>query len=167
MSNSEQRKTIIDKIKSNKKIQTIIIAVLSVVLVIIFISSFKKTETASVEESQISDYVLRLENRLESALTKVEGAGNVSVVITIESGMETVLATEKTVKQIGSTVETTESPVIINGKPIVLKEMYPKIIGVMIVAEGANNISVLSRIQQATVSLLDININQIEILTMK
>lgn len=167
MSNSEQRKTIIDKIKSNKKIQTIIIAVLSVVLVIIFISSFKKTETASVEESQISDYVLSLENRLESALTKVEGAGNVSVVITIESGMETVLATEKTVKQIGSTVETTESPVIINGKPIVLKEMYPKIIGVMIVAEGANNISVLSRIQQATVSLLDININQIEILTMK
>jgi stage III sporulation protein AG len=55
----------------------------------------------------------------------------------------------------------------VNGKTVVVKEMYPKIIGVLIVAEGAGNIGVMTRIQKATTSLLDIEINQIEILTMK
>jgi stage III sporulation protein AG len=49
----------------------------------------------------------------------------------------------------------------------VIKEKFPEITGVLIVAEGGQSISVLKRIQQATVSLLDINLNQIEILTMK
>ena len=44
--------------------------------------------------------------------------------------------------------------------------MYPKITGVLIVAEGANNLSVMNRLQQATMSLLDIDINQIQILSM-
>ena len=47
------------------------------------------------------------------------------------------------------------------------KENYPEITGVLIVAKGANSISVLTKIQNATTSLLDININKIEILTMK
>ena len=63
--------------------------------------------------------------------------------------------------------DTIPLPIIINGETVVLKELYPKIAGVLIVAEGANSISVFSRIQQAAVSLLDININQIEILTMR
>ena len=50
---------------------------------------------------------------------------------------------------------------------MVLKELYPEIIGVLIVAEGANNIMVLNKLQQATVSLLDIEPKQIEILSMK
>ena len=35
-----------------------------------------------------------------------------------------------------------------------------------LVAKGANNISVMNKLQQATISLLDINLDQIEILTM-
>ena len=64
-------------------------------------------------------------------------------------------------------IETQTSPIIINGKTVVLKEMYPKVKGVLIVAEGANSIAVMTKLQQATMSLLDIEINQIEILTMK
>jgi stage III sporulation protein AG len=44
--------------------------------------------------------------------------------------------------------------------------MYPKIKGVLIIAEGANSIASINKLQQATISLLDININQIEILSM-
>ena len=112
-------------------------------------------------------YVEELENKLSQTLSKVSGAGNVSVVITVESGMQTVLA-NKTVTTTNSNGTTTEeSPIIVNGKTVVLKELYPKIIGVLIVAQGANNIAVLNKLQQATVSLLNIELNQIEILTMK
>jgi stage III sporulation protein AG len=81
--------------------------------------------------------------------------------------METVLAMETATRETSNGIETIETPVLVNGKTIVLKELYPEITGVVIVAEGADSIAVLSKIQQATVSLLDINVDQIEILTMK
>ena len=56
---------------------------------------------------------------------------------------------------------------MLNGKTVVLKELYPKINGVVIVAEGANNITVMRKIQQATTSLLGVDLGRIEILTMK
>lgn len=136
---------------------------LIVIAIIVFNSFFvfDKSETSG------SDYASVLENKLCQTLSMVDGAGKVSVVVTVESEMETVLAMKKTVTETVNGTEIQETPILVNGKTVVLKELYPKIIGVLIVAEGAKNISVLSRIQQATVSLLDININQIEILTMK
>ncbi len=167
MNSSEKVKSIIDKIKSNKKIQIVLVVILSIFIVIFLLSNFSSEETNTVTENSINEYVLSLENRLEETLSKVEGAGKVSVVITVESGMETVIATETTIKETSSGTEKKEAPVIVNGKPIVLMEMYPKITGVVIVTEGANSISVLSKIQQATISLLGINLDQIEILKMK
>ena len=55
---------------------------------------------------------------------------------------------------------------MVNGKPVVLKENYPEIVGVLIVAQGANSISVMKNLQQAAVSLLNINLSRIEILAM-
>ena len=118
------------------------------------------------EGDEIIAYVKDLENRLEKTLSKVKGAGEVSVVITVDSGKETVLASEKvTVTEDGRTT-VTESPIMVNGKPVVLKENYPEIVGVLIVAQGANSISVMKNLQQAAVSLLNINLSRIEILAM-
>jgi stage III sporulation protein AG len=168
MKNSEERvKSIFKKFTENKKAKYLIVAILSVVIIFIFITSFFGSSSKSENTIKTDDYVAKLEKSLEKTLSLVQGAGNVSVVITVESGMETVLAMETVTKQTSSTTEIVEKPLIVNGKPIVLKEKNPKIIGVLIVAQGAKNISVLTKMQQATVSLLDININQIEILTMK
>ena len=157
---------ILNKIKTNKFLQYLLVIVLLVVAAFILFGGEifnKNTASGSFSESYVSDLELRLEN----ALSKVEGAGQVSVVITVESGMESVLAMETVTKESSAGKETIETPIIVNGKTVTLKEMYPKITGVLIVAEGANKIGVLNRIQQATTSLLDINVNQIEILTMK
>ena len=158
-------KSILDKIKNNKKFQLVIIAVCVVLLLVILFGNYNSDNKETVFTSE--NYVSDLESRLSKTLSNVKGAGKVSVVITVESGMETVLAmkVEKTESQSG--IEIVETPLIVNGKTITVKELYPKIIGVLIVAEGANDISVLSKIQQATISLLDINVNQIEILSMK
>ncbi len=167
--NLEQKKkiNIFQLIKENKKIQYLIIAILFISLLFVVFSGFNKDEEQVVKISTSESYVENLENRLSETLSKVEGAGKVSVVITTESGMETVLATTITSKTTEKGTEKVETPIIVNGKTVVLKEKYPKIIGVLIVAEGANNIITMSKIQSATVSLLDIDANQIEILTMK
>ena len=85
----------------------------------------------------------------------------------VESGKETVLAMKKTTTESTGKTEIEETPIIVNGKTVILKENYPKITGVLIVCEGANKITVMKKIQQATTSLLDVDINKIEILAMK
>jgi len=169
MNESTKNNNLIEKFKNNKKFQYLIVALLSIIVIIIFCFNFTSNSNGlkTKENNTVTNYVSELEIRLSDNLSKVKGVGKVSVVISVKSGMETVLAmnTTKTVTDEGTFIE--ETPLIINGKTIVLKELYPEIIGVLIIAEGADNISVLKKIQQATTSLLDVNLNQIEILTMK
>ena len=158
----------LDKIKKNKKLQYFIIAIISILIIIcVFFSVSTEKKTTNTETDLITLYVTNLEEKLSKTLSKVSNAGDVSVVITVESGMETVLATKTVTTKTANGTEIEETPIIINGKTVVIKELYPKIIGVLIVAKGADNIYVRTKIQQATVSLLNIELNQIEILTMK
>lgn len=158
----------LNKFFNNKKFQYVLVGIMAVIVIVIFVLSFiPNNQVKSEEIGAVDEYVKSLETRLSNTLSQVKDAGKVSVVITVESGMETVLAMKTTTKENGGVIETETSPILVNGKTVVIKEKYPNIIGVLIVCQGANNISVLSKIQQATVSLLNINLNQIEILTMK
>ena len=132
----------------------------------VFSKDSSKVNNFSKESEYVQTYVNDLENRLSKTLSKVKDAGKVSIVITVESGMETVLAMNTVTKETSAGIQTETTPLIINGKTVVVKELYPKITGVLIVAEGAKSITVMNKLQQATISLLDINIDQIEILSM-
>jgi len=164
--NNQKKYDFIKKIKENKKIQIAIILTLLVfmILLLCFGGVFQKT---SDEQTDVAlNYVAQLENRLQNTIKKINGVGDVNVIINVESGMETVIAMEKTINKTADGIETVEKPVLVNGKTVVLKEAYPKIVGVIIVAEGASNITLMTKIQQATTALLDINANKIEILSM-
>ena len=155
-----------DFVKKNKLISYLIAIFIAILLSIVLFSGTNSTKNTNEQLDNI-EYVETLETRLSDALSSVLGAGKVKVVITVESGMETVLATKVSINQNNGVVERKEEPITVNGKTVVIKENYPKITGVLIVAQGAENISVKTRILNATVSLLDINVNDIEILTMK
>ena len=167
--NNKLISTFLEKIRTNKKIQYLIISIFIVIILCMLVFCGTIKDTSSVDTSDpIISYVNSLEAKLSNVLSNVSGAGNVSVIISVEYGMETVLAMQTTTKENASgQIETQTTPIIINGKTVVIKELYPKVKGVLIVAEGASNISVMTKLQQATMSLLDIKINQIEILAMK
>ena len=170
MSNFSQKiSDLTEKVKNNKKIKYLLIGLLIAVLIVaILFPSINKIKGDNEDTlTQNTDYVASLENKLSQTLSKVDGVGKVSVVITVKSGMETVLAMKTTVTETSNGTETVQTPIIVNGDTIVVKELYPEITGVLIVAEGAENITVMKRLQQATVSLLDVKIDQIEILGMK
>lgn len=160
----EKKRSVLEWIKNKKVLEYGFIVFLVIAVFLFVLSTFSdSSDKSAVAEDSVGRYVERLESKLSSVLSAVENAGKVDVVISVESGMETVYAYETVIK--GET--TTQTPVLVGGKPVVVKEVYPPITGVLIVAQGANSVSVMRKLQQATISLLNVDIQQIEILTMK
>lgn len=155
------------KIKENKKVKYILIFVLIIALILVIFSDKLTNKSTVAENNDAVTYINNLQDNLQGIIEKIDGAGKTRVLINIESGMETVIAMKKTVKEEGNIIETEETPILVNGKTVTLREDYPKIVGAVIVCEGAKNISVVNSIINATTSLLNIDKNQIEILKMK
>lgn len=154
-----------EKTRKSKYFSLILVVFLLVVLGFILFYNVNSKNTSM--ETTNNNYVVNLENKLETLLESIENVGQVSVAITVDGSAETVIAmkTVTTQTEQGKTVE--ETPIMVNGKTVTLKEVNPKIIGVVIVAEGGKDFTTIRKIQQATVSMLGVNIDNIEILTMK
>lgn len=123
-----------------------------------------------------------LQKRLESILSKIEGAGNISVMLTYTSSIEKVPAydTKRTDNDTqekdngGGTRNITDRDVENkvafeeNGsggkKPIILKELQPPVKGVVVVADGASEPVVKESISRAVQVLVDIPVHKIQVL---
>ncbi len=150
----------IKKFLSKIKIEYLIVIVLTVICLIFVFGGISSEKTES--KSDIDEYVSSLENKLKKNLSLVSGAGKVSVIISVESGMETVLATVKTTED--NSIK--EEPFTVGGKTVVITETYPKITGVVIVAEGANNLAVRVSLINAVSVFLNVESDKIQILSM-
>lgn len=181
-SNIEGFGGIIKKIKKVKHLD-IVLAVAVVGLALIFaLSSFGGGTTSTSTSVESVDY-LDLENRVCDVLGQIKGAGRVKVMINFADSGEIVTATtsntshDKTTDKSGSGDRTTESktdvtsPVIIekNGEdsPLIVKEIAPEVLGVVVVAEGADKASVRINLLQAVQTLLRVDASKVEIFTMK
>ncbi len=172
---------LVDKLKQNKKLQFIVVGLLVVILFLIFgstlipkgNSSNSSTNTGSTTNQY--DYANLLENKLASTLSSIKDAGKVSVMITLEGGVEIEIAytieerinnsTGSSNSQESSTIIKTPVLITQNGvtKPVILNEKNPAIQGVVIVASGANNTRVKLDILRAAVAVLNIEPSIIEI----
>lgn len=127
--------------------------------------------TSSLEYSNI------LESKLKNVLGNIKGVGNVSVMVTLESGPELKIATqtdERTntvTNSSGTTTSVTivEEPIIITQKgedsPLVLMEILPVVKGVIVVAEGAKDVGIKLQLLEAVQALLDLPSVNIQILS--
>lgn len=150
-----------EKVKKIKTEYLIVIALAVVAFIIAFNFFFKRAEPASIG-NEIESYVSILEEKLETCLKKVNGAGKVSVIISVASGKEQVVATERKTDNFGNV---TESPIMVGGKPFVVKESYPEIVGVVIVSDGAKNLNVKMSLLNAAQVFLSIDESKIKILS--
>lgn len=159
MNNKKSFKDLLKKVKP----EYLMIAAAAVIVLILFGSSFVKTQTE--KDYNVNDYVDMLETKLSDRLSELDGAGKVNVIISVKSGMRSEIATEKQVGGIGD--RTTETPVLISGKPLVLGEIYPEICGVIIMAKGAENIKVRLSLITAAQTFLDVSSDKIQVLPMR
>lgn len=158
----------LEKLKSDKKTRVSLIVVLVIIVVVSTVVCLKNENGVSEQTyDEVGLYVSGLESRLEKTLSEIDGAGKVSVVITVSSGMETILAVKKTETEKNGVIEREETPILVNGKTVTVTEKYPEITGVLIVCEGASNIITLSKIQNAVTSVLGVQLNKVEILARK
>ena len=161
--------TLIEKIKDKAKkikVEHLIIAVAVIAIFIIFLSSFNNN-SSTIASVDVDSYITNLEDKLSTELSKIDGAGKVSVLISVKTGLTTEIATEKKVINNSDGITTEETPILVSGKPIILTEVYPEIVGVIIIAKGAEDLKVRMSLLTAAQTFLDITSDKIEILTMR
>ncbi len=126
-----------------------------------------------------------LETRLKALLVQVEGVGKVDVMITYSTSKENVPAYD--IKKSGSATdeqdseggsrkvrqEDYDSTLVYEDspaggkKPVVLKQLEPEVKGVLVVAEGADQVEVRNRICKAVTVVLSVPMHKVEVIQRK
>ncbi len=105
---------------------------------------------------------------LKEIIGKIRGVGEVEVMVTYYSDTEKALAyetqEENNKKDSGEEASINQKAVMSDGAPVVLKNLYPKVKGVVVVAEGAGNITVKKEIQDAVTTALDVAVHKVCVL---
>lgn len=182
-------KQYLENVNSKKFIRNLLIlllvgAILLIVSSILFEGKDKKEpytdRSLSENETEFTteDYSEILEKKLEHILSEIKGVGNVKVMVTLEDTAEKIPATNTTKNQETSKEEDSQggsretlredsSAQIVTkggeGTLIVLKELKPEVKGVIVVAEGAENLEVQEKLYHAVKTVLAIPGNKVEI----
>lgn len=147
----------------------------------------KNEENTNINSNNIitkEDYEDKQKTDLINILKKMDGVGDVDVMITFENGEQKVPAYDKTEQK--STTEETDtqggkrvnnqnndnSKVVMtqnDGKnePFILTTYKPKIVGLVIVAEGAENSKTKYEIEQAVSKLYNLSLDKVNVYSMK
>lgn len=143
-------------IKKDKLILIFLVGILLVIIKLPTKSSSKNNTNeyniqSSVTKSAGSNYGTLMELQLEEILSKVTGVGKTNVAVILKDSGKTVLNLEDSD----------------NTSKKIEKEDKPEIQGVLIVAEGAGNVEIVSEITDAVSALLGIPVNKIKVLKME
>lgn len=158
-----------------------------------FFSSFKgeeegstslKKETVLSNSDDTEQYILSLEKKLKKVLKKVEGIGDVEVMITLKSSKEVITLKDnpyrkETVTESDSVggqresevMEEEEQSVLVTTKegenvPYILKEIEPELEGVIVIAQGGGNSNIKNEIIEAVEVLFNIPVHKIKVMKM-
>lgn len=149
------------KLRSGRILEILIVLIIVVIVAIVVYNFLEGRKSEDAGETS-ADYGTELEEGLAKVLSEIDGAGEVSVMISFSDDGERVIAMQTTTDADGTTVT---EPVLIDGDVVVLEEKKPEISGVLIVAAGANDLRVRFDILSATASVLNINQSLIKVYT--
>ncbi len=152
--------------------------------VIIFVGLFllvlpqgeKEKETA--KESFVEFELDRFEKRIEACLSECNGVGRCKVILSINSGPESVFEkdSKKSARENESGVmiesDSDIKPSIVSEgsgrqSPLIVKELYPEFRGAVIICDGADRTDVQSSVISSVSALTGLGSNKISIIKMK
>jgi len=142
------------KIFKNKN-NRLICLILIIGVVLMAVASVDKNKKADVQPTAAVTSVEDEEKRLANILSQIDGAGEVSVMITYYS------SSEKKVSSREKEESEDKKAVMTDGEPMVVKEVYPKVRGVIVTADGGGNSAVRSAISEAVTASLDVPAHRI------
>lgn len=149
--------------------------VLLVVLVgiLLLVLPGQKTEPragpAQLTQQETSGFDLeKMERKLSAALSQVEGAGEVTVVLTVQNSSRQVLAQDgKTTQKEGASERTAETVVVSKGsgtqEPVLVEQIYPDFQGALVVCTGGEEAAVRLKLVEAVCALTGLGADKISI----
>ena len=102
--------------------------------------SYEAPEEPKETQEDALDYVSKLEKKLEKLLSKIEGAGEVYVMIALQESEELVVE-----------------------KDTIIQTIYPKVEGVAVVAQGAGTGRVTQHITEVVQALFDLEPHKVKV----
>jgi len=153
-------------------------------VVLIYLSETEYNEQKITEVNMTTEqYRISLETSLTELLSQVDGAGKVKLMITLESGEENVYAVQEKSDSDEQTVmaqrsEQTqrrlsyENEIVMTDEgstkqPVIEKILQPSVQGVVVVCQGADDITVVSNITSAVSVVLNIPTNRVCVIKMQ
>jgi stage III sporulation protein AG len=159
-------------------------------------SSTKKDKTQNVNRTTESKtitpqntdetyiYQKELEDRLKNALAKVDGIGEVEVMITLKGSKELVVLkdkpyTQESVKEVdgeggnrdSSSIDQDDTTVLVNNGngesiPYVVQELEPEVEGIVVIAKGGGDARIATEIMDAAKVLFDVPAHKVKVMKM-
>jgi len=177
-----EKLSFLKKISKIKNIQIYIAAAVILIMILIYASTFmggsgNSSSSANNNRDQVvanaNAFAREMEHNLVRVLSSVNGVGNVNVMLTVIGSPTLEIAynvEERTVTQTGQNGQTTttttivKTPILVGGNPIVIQQLKPRLLGVIVVAQGAQDIWIRMNIERAVRAVVaDASVN-IEIL---
>ena len=118
---------------------------------------------SAAQASAPEDYARQLETRLQELITRVEGAGAVEVMVTLECGEENVYATDQ---QTGTDGTTSVDHVLLGDSGLMETVQTPRVQGVAVVCEGGGDAAVQNRVSTLVEVLTGVGANHITVAKM-
>lgn len=145
------------KLLKNKN-NLIICLILIIGIVLMAVGGKDKPEDIN-SKAEVQD--LTEEERLEQILSQIDGAGEVSVMITYYSSTEKNIAYETKTSSRSTEESEDKKAVMTDGEPMVVKEVYPDVKGVIVTAQGAGRADIQAEISEAVSAALNVPAHKI------
>ena len=170
-------------IKKLKKEQLLIGALVGILLLVIAIPvpEKEKQEQVIIKEHVSESKEKEMETALEEILQTISGVGKVKVFITYKDYGKVIVEKDEAVSEeliqeadgSGGTRTTTtvqkerQTVYGMEEEPYIIQEVSPTVEGVLVVAQGAGNVSVKKQIQETLVALFGLDAHKISIMKME
>lgn len=169
-----------EKTKLNPKMLLAVLLLVSGIAVLMLSELTGQSENASVQvttsaTADSQEYEKRLEERLVSIISAIDGAGETRVMVTLESSSEDVYLNNsdygENIESDGENSFEKKDEYIIVDNPsgqggIVIRRTEPRVRGVAVVCRGAGSETVKAQIIEAVTALLDISSARVSVAKM-
>ena len=146
--------------KENRARLAVLLGAAAMLLILLseLVAPSGKTAAASAAPADDNIYRQQLEQQLSDLIAQVEGAGKTTVMVTLESGEETIYALDTLS---GQTQEQQTHVLLDDGTALAQTVCTPRVCGVAVVCEGGDDITVIKRITDLVSVVLGLSTNRI------
>ena len=127
-------------------------------LLLILLSELFPQKTASAAPSGNDQTALQYQTQLEQLISQLNGAGRTTVMVTLETGEESIYAVDT---QSGNLQEQSTHVLLDDGSALTETIYLPQIRGVAVLCDGGGDVRVAARITEMVCALLDLPSNRV------